>query len=837
MFKKISYFLIAAAALSFAACSDQNEVVDDLYKEIENTPIAKEFPYTLTSNDYAAISRAAVTAAGEDTANAALARAVASTNSLNSFADAGTFVPAVLKANNPGLHTGSAIQVTYNYSEVLPAYPADLAAAEAYPLTAADYTSVWKTEEVGYLTPTNAPSSKLPAILKAALPDAEEGDIVIASYKYSDQEPDLTPSEIMGEVTENFEGYAANDEINQNGWSQYLENGTKKWVAKSYSGNIFAEMTSYGGTAEKNDAYLISPEIDLAKNQNPVFMFDAELRFPVDGQDFLRVLISTDYTTSSPASATWDDVTDGFIFPTRATNSMDPVGSMSLLAYAGETIRIAFKYQGDGTASPAMTTTLRIDNVQVVDASGVTEFYGETLEDKGYANYDKWEDADWTQVITQGTKNWQVRFYNDNLYGQMSANGGADEISEAYMISPEIDLSATTNNFFSFNVCAGYWNYNSLSVLITEDAAALTTPADVAWDDVSACFLIPQEPASGYGTLSPAGTISLRKYDGKKIYIAFKYYGEKGTGNTWTSTYQVDNISVGSLPAAAASNAVAAQAVISTPVEQKAIYTYNGTAWVPYPGAIILNPADYVAMGSNYGNLEPAQATAKLPQFLDRNVDYKTEGDIMAVVYVRYEGSAKTVADEYVYSGGAWTPTNVPVVRTEQFIYAEDSWLFDPTVNYTLTHDDYAIMCNYAKNTPILQDCIYNHSSGNISEYYYGFSENYNNVSFRLSYYIYPADTELTALPDDASKAKLLWKRLVEEGMPIFAALRWPDAVDNVQGVQVYYNITVPVYFPDGVTNTTTNYTLRYKVTKGGPNPTFEYETGAPEDLYTPSAE
>jgi hypothetical protein len=664
MYKKISYLLTAALALGFVACSDQNEVVDELYKEIAEKPVVKHIEYTLSEADYATISAAAKTAAGEDASKLALAAAVASTNSLNEFATAGDFVPPIIANAFPALKGASTVQVTFNYSENLPEYLSILAGAGTYTLKAADYASVWGEDAgVAYLTPAKSPKDNIPAILKTALPEAVSGDVLIAAYKYSDLEPNLTTEE-----------------------------------------------------------------------------------------------------------------------------------------------------------------------------DGPVEVFGETFDDKGYANKDKWEGNGWTQVITQGTKQWEVRSYNNNFYGQMSANGGADEISESYVISPEIDLSSTTDNVLSFSATVGYWNYNCLSVLVTEDPAALTTPATVVWNDVTAGFALPEEPASGYGTSPSVGEVSLKQYDGKKIYIAFKYYGEKGTGNTWTSTYQIDNIYVGT-SAATDSETLAASSIITTPVDQKAIYTYNGSAWSEYPDAIVLSPADYTAMGSNYGNLEPDQATELLPQFLAHNVEYSSEGDKVAVVYVRYEGSATTVADEYVYTGGVWTLANVPVVMTEQAKYEADrGWWFDPTITFTMTATDYQILVTSVLSNPATS--MYTRGTYTNEEWYYGSNAYYVNFSFRLlgdtpssSRQGVPSsvanDTELHALDGNTeAQAALLWKRLEEKGIPQFLAAKYPMARVEVSGIEVLYNVGTAVFYPDGVTNTTLYYIMTYKVaTAGAPGvaPTFTF--------------
>ncbi len=146
-----------------------------------------------------------------------------------------------------------------------------------------------------------------------------------------------------------------------------------------------------------------------------------------------------------------------------------------------------------------------------------------------------------------------------------------------------------------------------------------------------------------------------------------------------------------------------------------------------------------------------------LPAFLAQKFPYAQAGDKKAVVY----GST---ADEYIYTGGVWAPTIVNGLVTEQYVNDGEKWIFDPTINHTLVHDDYSLVCDYVKNNSALTPYIYTHSSGAISEYYYGFSENYNNVSFRLSYYIYPEDTELHALDGDtAAQVALLWKRFPQQ--------------------------------------------------------------------------
>lgn len=52
---------------------------------------------------------------------------------------------------------GATIRASYNYVPNAPAYLAELAAADTYELTAADYETIWGIPDVSYLTPSKSP--------------------------------------------------------------------------------------------------------------------------------------------------------------------------------------------------------------------------------------------------------------------------------------------------------------------------------------------------------------------------------------------------------------------------------------------------------------------------------------------------------------------------------------------------------------------------------------------------------------------------------------------------------------------------------------------------------
>ncbi len=671
--KKVLYILAAALTLGFAACTDQGDVVDQLIEDVKNRPIAKQFEYTLTAADYAAISKAAEADAANE-AEEKLAAAVKS-GSLNSFADPVKYIAPLLGPKYPALGAGSAIQVAYKFTNDKPEYLAPLAASPTYVLSNDDYASVWGAEAgVGYLTPANSPSAKLPAILKAARPEAVSGDIVFASYKYSDQEPVLTPPD--------------------------------------------------------------EPDPDASILLNETF---------------------DDFTLSDP-----------------------------------------------------------------IDKNG------------------------WKSIATVGTKHWTTATYSGAIYAFANAYNGANEVSEYYLISPQIDLSKTTNNIFTFDLAWGFYTVDCMKVMISDEATAATDPSSATWEDITASFTFPANPPErNYTPFGNVGSYNLdTNYAGKKIYIAFKYNGQKGQATpNETTAYEIDNFLVAGIPSSAstfasvkAASVAATRAVIAAPVTQLAIYTYNGSAWVPYTGARILNAADYTAMGSTYGNLTPDQVPTRLPEYLARNVEYASAGTKMAVVYALYASSATTtVADEYEYDGATWNPTAAPVAMSDQFVYAETGWIFDPSITYTMTKPDHMMVVHYIRDHSTLN--VYFDTQFNNMEWYFGFSENFNNVNIRVdgstssrmrSAFSTENDTELHELDGDVpAQQALLWERLENEGMPLFLSLKFPDTPAISQGVPLHYNVHVDIFGgPDGVSQITEKYIMRYKVLTAGSAgnpPTFEF--------------
>lgn len=164
-------------------------------------------------------------------------------------------------------------------------------------------------------------------------------------------------------LNEDFETVTSDSDIDLTNWSIFAEVGTRNWIGKSFSGNKYAQASSYGSSDDENISWLITPDINLDNTAQENFSFDIAVGYW--RHSGFSVLISSDFNGSDLAAATWTDITSNFTIPVEPASgygSFASAGVMALDNYTG-TVNIAFKYAGKVGAGE--TTTYQIDNVIV----------------------------------------------------------------------------------------------------------------------------------------------------------------------------------------------------------------------------------------------------------------------------------------------------------------------------------------------------------------------------------------------------------------------------------------------------------------------------------------
>jgi hypothetical protein len=170
--------------------------------------------------------------------------------------------------------------------------------------------------------------------------------------------------------SQNFDGIentGPGQYITLDGWSNVSINGGKKWEARTFGGEIFAQQSAFGSGESNMDSWLISPAIDFTQTSNETLVFDYLSGYN-NGQA-VSVLVSTDYDGSNTAAAinaaTWTNLNvtlPDFLasgYPANFSHS----AAIDLSGFNGNGY-IAFRYTGSTTGT---TSTYEIDNIKLYE--------------------------------------------------------------------------------------------------------------------------------------------------------------------------------------------------------------------------------------------------------------------------------------------------------------------------------------------------------------------------------------------------------------------------------------------------------------------------------------
>lgn len=198
MNKYIKYMLLAGApVLALASCSENswNEHNLDGFKDEVNYDKAVSGSYTLTADDYKAISQLMVAKATTD-AEKAEAKAIEKNCFFNKYGafPADVALPYFFETSSFPYYlasNGSSADVAYSEASEVPAELSALAGALKYEVTADDYIAAWGNDEnyINAFAPMTSAANKLPGILKSALADATEGTYAVVTYANASTNP------------------------------------------------------------------------------------------------------------------------------------------------------------------------------------------------------------------------------------------------------------------------------------------------------------------------------------------------------------------------------------------------------------------------------------------------------------------------------------------------------------------------------------------------------------------------------------------------------------------------------------------------------------------------
>jgi hypothetical protein len=144
-------------------------------------------------------------------------------------------------------------------------------------------------------------------------------------------------------------------------WSTYSQTGVKNWSKSIFSDNGYATFSSFQSGDPTNNAWLISPTINMDSQEGEKLFFQtAQDGFVRSRENSLELYVSSDYDGVIFANASWERL--DFNFPNQDTPRFKYLdsGIIDLSSYKGK-LHFAFKIKG----TSSLTGGYQLDNVKV----------------------------------------------------------------------------------------------------------------------------------------------------------------------------------------------------------------------------------------------------------------------------------------------------------------------------------------------------------------------------------------------------------------------------------------------------------------------------------------
>ncbi|QOD60155.1 choice-of-anchor J domain-containing protein [Polaribacter haliotis] len=270
----------------------------------------------------------------------------------------------------------------------------------------------------------------------------------------------------------------------------------------------------------------------------------------------LFVKISDAQFPTSLAGKTYVDANDAFDTQ-RMLEACDGFGYSNFIL---ETSAFAsFKFSvlpsGGGSISAVVSKTfngsdlvLALNDVKDVDMEGarcaplnIADFTVlEELDFDAGTDNTNLDFPNWTNVATEGNELWTEQIFSGNGYAEFSGFRSGDAVNVGWLISPAIDMSASSNVFLSFKSAQHHLDSdaNTLEVFVSTDFDG-TDVAGATWQPISANLA---NRSDSWYAFKDAGLTDLSSYTGT-LYVGYKYTGS-GTDTELDGAYMIDDFKI-----------------------------------------------------------------------------------------------------------------------------------------------------------------------------------------------------------------------------------------------------------------------------------------------------
>ena len=84
-------------------------------------------------------------------------------------------------------------------------------------------------------------------------------------------------------VDEEFENGSDNDAVSINGWTNAVVKGTRNWIYKEFSGNVYVQASAFGDSSPEMETWLVTPLIEVTDQTKTLTFETAKAYYTHDG--------------------------------------------------------------------------------------------------------------------------------------------------------------------------------------------------------------------------------------------------------------------------------------------------------------------------------------------------------------------------------------------------------------------------------------------------------------------------------------------------------------------------------------------------------------------------
>ena len=175
------------------------------------------------------------------------------------------------------------------------------------------------------------------------------------------------------------------------------------------------------------------------------------------------------------------------------------------------------------------------DRIDDCDGTGGGNGNGDIILSKNFDD-NSVTSGGWITQLVSGPSNCDWGIYEGSNSAAKASNylDGVNSACESWLISPAVDLSATSP-VLSFRNTYNFGG-DPLQLLISTDYSGSGDPNSATWTDMTTQV----QWSSGCFEWVSSGDISLSNYTQANVYIAYKYLGSNSDGSTW----EIDDVQI-----------------------------------------------------------------------------------------------------------------------------------------------------------------------------------------------------------------------------------------------------------------------------------------------------